>query len=85
MSFRIVEVNEMIQSRTHLDSLVSFGYVLCKWKSNLVSLKKMAVRSDDVQWLCVRSMLDYDNYGTENIIACRNWIEQIQVLSNRSL
>lgn len=64
----------MIQSRIYLGALALFAYVLCKWKPYLflVSLKQITVRSNDVQWLCGGNILDYDDYGTENIKPYRN-------------
>lgn len=82
-----MEVNEMIQSRRHLGALVPLGCELCKRKSHLflVNLKQTNVRSNDVRWLCGRSTLDYDDYGTENTMPCKNWIEQIQVFETREV
>lgn len=31
------------------------------------------------------STLDYDDYGRDDIVACRNWIEQIQAFEARGV
>lgn len=44
-----------------------------KWKILLIlsKLKQITV-TNDAQWLCGGSTLDYDDYGTENIKPYRN-------------